>query len=1013
VKKLILAALVVASVAFAGVPDRDGPTVRRTPVLDVPIRDASVCRGPGGTFYLTGTTATEGPDGRPDFNNNRGVRVWTSTDLKAWQDRGFVWDLWKDPSNHAHHRGGSAWQTELYPVPGLPPGERARGMTAPRLAHDGERFWITFSMNGYAAGAMPGAADVKGPYVDTLLIAEAGAAPTGKSDASLFVDTDGTRYLIWGGGVLARLKSPDALAKLDSNQTGVESPRHYLPALIQGFPADDGLPDRGAPYGVSLFHYDGRYHFVFAATTLRDGTPHEDSYICHASRLLGPYSKPAPFILDSGRCTVFTGPDGKLRVSYSTSADRAVIVPYPTSGPGPIKPGSPKLEPVEIATTVPPLEIGDKTEDVPQLLDMIEPCLDQPLRDAALCLGPDGTWYLTGTEAALAPDDSLDWTRNRGIPLWSSTDRVNWKNLGYVWLIERDGGPWHKAAHLDLTSGASPRVGRAVTAPELHYLKGTFWIVYSMNGSGIGILRSTSGRPDGPYKDLGRVVAHGRDPSLLEDDGTVYLVWGPGFCMKLSDDLTAPAGPVKTLFTNVAWYPRYMRRAEAMGLWGSRVVKAGPWYVLTFTTRTGRCGINAIDTMASWSKSLDGPWGEPCLMLANGGQSTLVPDGDDGWLATVSGEDEYSQCPFQPAITPVGSGKSPKLTLRPYRPNSHFADFHALNSLQATALDLWRGHPDLIPCALRDVCLIRDPESGAYYCTGSFWGVEQYRRDVVMFRSPDLLHWKPLPPVYSYRQLKDDGLITDVEAFSELIERDREGTNWRFRIQIGEQKIWRLDGHYYMNAQTFCRPGGHFLLKSVTGKVEGPYKGVQEIMGVADLMQNDDRSILFNSSGMSNRYFPDVAAFAESSLAAVRRAPQFPIKSEAPRWSNICFSEDCEAGIMKIAGKYVTWSTDWTGCYDAIYRYADEWKGPYRGKLRILPYGGNGRFFQDEKDNWYYTYFPNSNDYATRAANICRMNMYPLFVGEENGELILEPKALRANRARLEKMGALWQAPRP
>mgnify|MGYP000011746335 CR=1 FL=1 len=97
--------------------------------------------------------------------------------------------------------------------------------------------------------------------------------------------------------------------------------------------------------------------------------------------------------------------------------------------------------------------------------------------------------------------------------------------------------------------------------------------------------------------------------------------------------MTAIAGPVKTLFTNVKWYPRYLRRPENMGLWGSHLVKSGEWYIWTFTTRTGRLGINSIDTMASWSRSLDGPWGEPCLMLANGGQSTLVPDGEGGTAA--------------------------------------------------------------------------------------------------------------------------------------------------------------------------------------------------------------------------------------------------------------------------------------------------------------------------------------------------------------------------------------------
>ena len=89
----------------------------------------------------------------------------------------------------------------------------------------------------------------------------------------------------------------------------------------------------------------------------------------------------------------------------------------------------------------------------------------------------------------------------------------------------------------------------------------------------------------------------------------------------------------------------------------------------------------------------------------------------------------------------------------------------------------------------------------------------------------------------------------------------------------------------------------------------------------------------------------------------------------------LVISEDCEAGIMKIADKYVHWSTDWTGRYEGIYHFTDDWRGPWQAEMRILPYGGNGKFLQDREGDWWQGYFPNSNDYATRAQNICRMNM--------------------------------------
>jgi hypothetical protein len=48
----------------------------------------------------------------------------------------------------------------------------------------------------------------------------------------------------------------------------------------------------------------------------------------------------------------------------------------------------------------------------------------------------------------------------------------------------------------------------------------------------------------------------------------------------------------------------------------------------------------------------------------------------------------------------------------------------------------------------------------------------------------------------------------------------------------------------------------------------------------------------------------------------------------------------------------------------------------------------------------------------TRAGNFLRLNVMPLDVEWRGGELIIEPKAARASRARLESLGAMWQTPR-
>ncbi len=989
------------------------------PRIGEPLRDAGVARAPDGTYYLTGTTALKHENGAADFHNNRGVRVWSSRDLESWTDLGFVWDLWENPNPRT--AGGSAWQTELYPVSGRPPGERARGMTAPRLAHDGERFWITFSMNGYAAGAMPGGADVRGPYTDTRLLAEAGGAPTGRGDASLFVDADpsagsgraGTRYLVWGGGMMAPLKDPDTLEGLRHNEVGYEGAPVYLPSRIQDFYTDGLLPEHGAPYGVSVIRDGDGYAFIYTATTLRGGRPSEDAYIARSEELFGPYGRPELLKAGAGRVTVFPGPDGGPWISCTppTGGDNRPVLapmPEPTRAVAGARPAAPKAE--EVVTSVARRPVSRKPGDVPQLLEMIEPVMDHPLRDAALCRGPDlpaaqgtaqvgGTWYLTGTEASRAPDGTLDWSNNRGVRLWSSPDRENWTDLGYVWEIERDGLLRQKAGHLDLTCGAGARIGRAVTAPEVHYLRGTFWITCSMNGQGSVLLKSTTGKAEGPYENLGLITRTGRDPSLFEDaDGAVYWVFGSGLVARMKPDLSGLAGAPKALFTGVRWYPRYLRRPENMGIWGSHLARQGEWYIWTFTTRTGRLGNNSIDTMASWSKSLKGPWHEPCLMLANGGQSTLVPDGEGGWLATVSGEDEYSQWPYRAAVTPVvsqGGRGGPALSLPAPNPRGHTTSFQAVNSLQATALDLWKGHPDLTPYHLRDVWVNRF-DDGHYYCSGSFWGVDEWANQVPVYHSKDLLRWEPDPGAVMHIDEFRAHPDFDVERYEEFIARQR-----RKRTELFDIKFKEMGGTVY--GEVMILGMGAYLIRSTSGTIAGPYDPVRAIPAPTDTIKDKDGSILFAHAGWTQR-FRDLEAFVKGET----QEPRHPVVVER----NLTGTEDVETGLLIIDGLYVKYSTDWSGSYDMNYMVSETIEGPWRNLRVGAPYGGNGYMFQNEGGEWWYAYFMNTNDYATRAQNFVRLNLYPLYVGWHDGKLIIEPKAVRENRARLERMGALWQSPR-
>ena len=144
-------------------------------------------------------------------------------------------------------------------------------------------------------------------------------------------------------------------------------------------------------------------------------------------------------------------------------------------------------------------------------------------------------WYLTGTIPPF-------WPYNQGIKIWRSRDMISWEPLGMVWRY--GSSPWHKK----FLEAKKP-----LWAPEIHYLKGTFWLTYSMPGwdgtaktFGSGLLKSLSGRREGPYQDVqpAERLGDGIDASLFQDDdGAVYFLWHSGKIARMKDDMSGLAEP--------------------------------------------------------------------------------------------------------------------------------------------------------------------------------------------------------------------------------------------------------------------------------------------------------------------------------------------------------------------------------------------------------------------------------------------------------------------------------------
>jgi beta-xylosidase len=264
--------------------------------------------------------------------------------------------------------------------------------------------------------------------------------------------------------------------------------------------------------------------------------------------------------------------------------------------------------------------------------------LDTPLRDPSICRGPDGTYYLTGTS-----EPFWGFNNENGIRLWRSKDLVKWEPLGTVWRY--GASPWHEK-YL--------KAKKPLWAPEIHYKKGTFWLTYSIPGwdgtgktSGSGLLRSTTGKPEGPYQDVQPAERLGDeiDASLFEDDdGTMYFLWHSGKIARMKPDMTGLAEPYRWLKTTATDADPNHHSGLCPGIFGKGsfdhvgyegmfLFKAnGRYYFCCSEGYEGR-----YSCMVATSKNLYGPYGPRYEAIPHGGHNALFRDGDGQWWSTYFG----------------------------------------------------------------------------------------------------------------------------------------------------------------------------------------------------------------------------------------------------------------------------------------------------------------------------------------------------------------------------------------
>ena len=595
-------------------------------------------------------------------------------------------------------------------------------------------------------------------------------------------------------------------------------------------------------------------------------------------------------------------------------------------------------------------------EELPELVG-VDPVLEEPLRDVSVCRGPEDAYYLTGTSPSRNPDGTLDWHNNDGIHLWRSGDLRDWQPLGKVFDITGSlvdtGRRLRWLRKLQIVPGA-PEVGRArgVQAPEVHYMRDTFWICFSMNRQGTGLLRSTTGQAEGPYEFHARVTTRGGDASMFEDDdGAVYWLFDEGWIARMEDDLSGLAERPRLL------QPGPQGHLEdwplEMGSGGTFLFKRDDIYYLMAAERHARLGVPCHDTFVAWSKDIYGPYSRRVVSVAHGGHTTVFRDGEGSYYATMSGNDSRARFRDRPAVVPL-----------------EWAD--AVNYLGHTGAPVpvkprhvitergpWPAMQPVSRIRMRDVQATLGPD-GFVYLTGSFVNKDSEGK-LYIFKSRDMVNWQKIV-VWDWDRQE--------ELFAEPFPDPRESKRPNVFTYM-DTEIHYLKDTFYIAYHVYggkaIEGGRGFLLKSTTGKAEGPYEPVvgAEVRSQPSFFVDDDGTIYhtYGAFGISPMK-PDMSG-AEPGGHHILPADG----SDANDDTGTCF--------VKMKGEYVQFVTEWNGpstlglegpaggrffaTYDYIYYYSDELFGAYSTPRVGVPHGGHGSVFRDRLGNWWATMFGNEN----------------------------------------------------
>jgi xylan 1,4-beta-xylosidase len=297
------------------------------------------------------------------------------------------------------------------------------------------------------------------------------------------------------------------------------------------------------------------------------------------------------------------------------------------------------------------------------LLPPLKALANIKMRDTYITLGGDGNYYMTGSTG-----DEV-WKYNDGIELWRSPDLKKWDYVGLVWSFAKD-ATWQKDWHY------SQRPVRAIWAPELHYIKGNYYLTISMPPGNRGILKSSTGKPEGPY--VNALPNDGYFPGeidaslFVDDDGKIYMVYRGLWIVRLKDDLSGLAEePRHPLFPNPDLDPKHhspscatQHECKDIGVEAPFLFKKDGKYYFTAADRyEGR-----YSSIATVSNNIYGPYEMRHEAVPCAGGTNYFKDKEGNWWCGFYGNDNQAPWREKPAIMRVEFDKQGRIHVAKKQP---------------------------------------------------------------------------------------------------------------------------------------------------------------------------------------------------------------------------------------------------------------------------------------------------------------------------------------------------------